>query len=545
MFSLLRMARGAALVLVALAFPVAAHEGHDHGAEKPAISPANTVPMLELMGDEVQLVASLHDGALILFIDRLADNMPVINAAITLSVGDAAPVAARPQADGTYLLPAPWAVAGDHPVTVSVAGAGVTDLLVGALSVPVAEEGDEHGFLDDLGSLLPLATLTFLAGLGIGALAHQRWRGSAVLPLVLLTALALPGTPARAHEGHDHGTMVVPFTGKDQPRRLPDGSLYVPKQTQRLLAVRTLTVQVGEVTPVRTLTGRVIPDPNRSGRVQAAQSGRILPPEGGFPRPGAMVAAGQVLALIELTLRAEDGGGISEQLASLDKDIRLARQQWERVSRLPGTIPQREIDDARTSLDGLLKQRAALGQATRGLVPLHAPIAGQVVASHAIAGQMIEDRDVSVLFEITDPTAKLVEVLSFDGPLSVNAAVSADIAGRSWPVQLAGQGPVGAAGATRLLFALEEGEGTPAIGSIARVLIPAAAPISGLLLPSGAITRGPDGLPMVLVQATPQHFLPQPVRIAPAGDGQVQVLDGVGAGDRVVVQGASLLSQIR
>lgn len=545
MFSLLRMARGAALVLVALASPIAAHEGHDHGAEKPVVNPTNAVPMLELMGDEVQLVARLHDGALILFIDRLADNAPVINATLSLSVGNAAPVAASPQDDGTYLLPAPWAVAGDHPVTISVAGAGVSDLLVGMLSVSSAAEGEEFGFLDGLAGFLPLAGVTFLAGLGIGALAHRRWRRSAALPLILLAALALPGTPVKAHEGHDHGAMVVPVTGNNQPRRLPDGSLYVPKQTQRLLAVRTLTVQTREVTPIRTLTGRVIPDPNRSGRVQAAQSGRILPPEGGFPRPGAMVAAGQVVALIELTLRAEDGGGISEQLASLDKDIRLARQQWERVSRLPGAIPQREIDDARTSLDGLLKQRAALGQATRGLVPLRAPIAGQVATSHAIAGQMIEDRDVSVLFEITDPQAKLVEVLSFDGPLPMNATVSADIAGRSWPVRLAGQGPAGAAGATRLLFALEEGEGTPAIGSIARVVIPVAAPISGLLLPSGAVTRGPDGLPMVLVQATPQHFLPHPVRTAPASNGQVQVLDGVEPGDRVVVQGASLLSQIR
>ena len=65
---------------------------------------------------------------------------------------------------------------------------------------------------------------------------------------------------------------------------LPDGSVFVPKSTQRILAIRTLVSEPAVYRRTVELPGRIIADPNASGYVQAAVGGRLSPPEGGFPR---------------------------------------------------------------------------------------------------------------------------------------------------------------------------------------------------------------------------------------------------------------------
>lgn len=541
-----RLFLAAALLLV---LPALAHEGHDHGTPDPkaaAPSPA-AVPTLETDGGDVQLVALAQGGTVTLFIDRLADNSPVIGAAVTMSVdgGKAVDVPAAP--DGTYRTPAPWAAKpGDHALNFTVTADGIADLLVGTLTVPApaAVSAASTGW----GPIL-LAAGTFVAGLLLGALLLRfRQTRHTVPSLLLILALALPAGRVLAHEGHDHGSPASEPVAGNNPRRLPDGSLFVPKATQRLLSIRTQELISGEVTPTVSLTGRVIADPNRSGRVQAPQSGRLMPPDGGFPLPGMAVKAGQVLGYLELVLRAEDGSGISQQLAALDKDVRLAQQQWNRLSNLKGAVAQAEIDDARATLEGLLREREAMARAVAKRVPLTAPIDGMIVTSTAIPGQMIEDRDINVVFEVAEPAALMVEALSFDGPLLDGARVSASLNGRTVPLTLAGQGVAAAPGATRLLLRADAtawGKVLPAIGTLLTLSRPAGAPVAGLLVPRDALVRGSDGLPAVLVQDGAQRFTPRTVRMETAGAGAVRLVAGVEAGARVVVRGANLLNQIR
>ncbi|MFV3073199.1 hypothetical protein [Niveispirillum fermenti] len=541
------------LLLAALMVPLPAisHEGHDHGPAAPVPADrADTPSMLEADGGDVQLVGLLRGPDLTLFIDRLADNSPVTEAKVTLSVDGGAPVPVPAAADGTYQLAVPWAGRpGDYALALTVTGDGMADLLVGTLTVPRAatEKGPDGGI--GLGALLAGMGVGFALGLLLAAgIALMRRRGTGLV-LVLLVLLSWPAGRVLAHEGHDHGgpADVAPPFGT-RPARLPDGGLFVPKPTQRLLSVRTMLLDVGQVAPVRPLAGRIIADPNRSGWVQSPQSGRLMPPEGGFPLPGTVVKAEQVLAYVEPVLRVEEGGGISEQLAGLDREIRLARQQWERVSKLSGAVPQREIDAAQTNLDGLLRQRRALSRAQVARVPLVAPIDGVITATSAIAGMMIEDRDVTPIFELADPGVLLVEALSFDGPPPPGAGFVAAIGARAVPLVLVGQGP-GPAGATRLLLRLPDGETwgerPPVAGAILSLFLRTGPVEEGLLLPRTALVRGPDGLPAILEHAGAQRFVPHAVRTVPAGAEHVRVLAGADAGMRIVVQGADLLNQIR
>lgn len=505
--------------------------------------------MLEADGGDVQIVGLLRGTDLILFIDRLADNSPVTDAKVTLSVDGGPSVTVPAAADGTYRLAVPWAERpGAYALGLTVTGDGVADLLVGTLSVPDAAGQGAHGGEAGYGVLLAAMGVGVALGLllATGIILMRRRGPAGALLLVML--LAWPVGQATAHDGHDHGAaadMAAPSGLR--PARQADGSLFVPKSTQRLLSVRTLILETGQVAPVSALAGRVVADPNRSGRVQSPQSGRLMPPEGGFPMPGTAVRAGQILAYVEPVLRVEEGGGISEQLAGLDREIRLARQQWERVSKLSGAVPQREIDETRTNMEGLLRQRQALSYAQVARVPLVAPVDGVITTANAIAGMMIEDRDVTPIFELADPGALLVEALSFDGPPTPGTILVADVGGRDVPLALVGQGP-GPAGATRLL--LRPGgkvwdEARPVAGAILTLFLPDGPVQEGLLLPRAALIRGADGLPAVLEHAGAQLFVPHVVRVVPAGAAHVRVLAGVGAGTRVVVQGADLLNQIR
>ena len=103
----------------------------------------------------------------------------------------------------------------------------------------------------------------------------------------LLAALAV-GLPlaTTAHEGHDNAPAAV---SGDGPRRLPDGSVFLPKPAQHQLGVRTLAVQAGEHPQAFELAGTVAMDPNAGGKVQATLAGRLEAGPRGLPVLGQAV----------------------------------------------------------------------------------------------------------------------------------------------------------------------------------------------------------------------------------------------------------------
>ena len=88
-----------------------------------------------------------------------------------------------------------------------------------------------------------------------------------------------------AGEGHDHGEGTAAISG-DAPKRLPDGSVFLPKMSQRQLGVRTLVAQEKSLPKTIELTGRVIADPNAGGRVQPTNAGRVEAGARGLPQLG-------------------------------------------------------------------------------------------------------------------------------------------------------------------------------------------------------------------------------------------------------------------
>ena len=129
---------------------------------------------------------------------------------------------------------------------------------------------------------------------------------------LLVAAATLAADAAVANGEHDHGTEAAPAAARDAPQRQPDGSVFVPKTSQRLLAIRTVVTEKREYFKSIELPGRIITDPNASGYVQSALAGRLSAPPKGFPRLGTRVEKGDVLAYVTPPIQAID---VSDEFA--------------------------------------------------------------------------------------------------------------------------------------------------------------------------------------------------------------------------------------
>ena len=570
-------------VLAASPAPALAHEGHDHSVQ-PTISAA--APRLESSSEDFELVGVVRGDRLVVFLDRYASNDPVTDARIEINA-QGATVPAQPQSDGTFLVTAPWL---SQPGTVDlvfvVTAGGTSDLLVGSLDVPGPAAAAPPRVSDLLTVLRrePLlwgvALLLLLVGAVFGrALAARplpsdaartqaptplptsviategdgkaRRRATTAVLLGLLVGGGLAG-PALAHGDEDHGAVDVPppvveqgMVLTDSPRRLADGSLFVPKPTQRLLIVRTKLAQVEDAAEAATIVGRVIADPTSGGRVQSAQAGRIEPPEGGLPVLGQRVTRGQVLAYVTPVITTVEAGGLREQIAELNSSIAIAEQRVARLSQLEGSVPRREIDEAKRELDGLRRRRQALAPALVDREVLRASASGVISVANVVGGQIVEARE--ILYEIVDPARLWVEAIAYDpnAVVDIQGAVASTAEGETVPLEFVGRGLTLRQQAVPLQFRITGTSPTLTVGKPVTVIVQSSRSLSGIVLSSDSIVRAANGESVVFEHASAERFVPRPVRHRPLDGARVLVLAGIDPGTRVVTEGAAILSQIR
>ncbi len=573
-------------VMAMSAPPARAHEGHDHGA--PSVAPLTAVaPRVEASSESFELVGIVRGGAMILFLDRFADNEPVTRATIDVTA-DGVAVRAEPQPDGSYLVAAPWlARTGPVDLVFTVTTGEASDLMIGTLDLPDAAATGDAAHVSAIGVLARSPVLwviglgLLLVGLALGrALTPRALRadvtdreaaapvdqpapktspklkrrvGAAVLLLLSTATPFLPGT-ARAHgdEDHDHGaaeqpsaSATSPAIAADSPRRLADGSLFVPKPTQRLLTIRTEQVRTGEASRTAAISGRVIADPSAGGRVQAAQGGRIEPPEDGLPVIGQQVVRGQILATVTPVITTLERGGVREQLAQLDSGIAIAEQRVARLSQLQGSVPQREIDEARRELEGLRQRRRALGPSLSERDVVRASASGVISVANVVTGQLIDAG--AVLFEIVDPGKLWVEAIAYDpaAVVDIRAAVATTADGETLPLELIGRSLTLRQQAVPVLFRITRPSSTLKVGTPVMVILQEARTETGIILPAASIVGTANGEDVVFEHIAAERFVPRPIRLRPLDGERVLVLAGIGDGTRVVTAGAELLNQIR
>jgi cobalt-zinc-cadmium efflux system membrane fusion protein len=375
------------------------------------------------------------------------------------------------------------------------------------------------------------------------------WIASAVLLAALLVAgwlllatwaNAAPG----AHGPNGEHLDAAGATSASGLARLPDGSVQVPKLSQRRMGVRTVIAPQTDAAATVELPGRVIMDPNAGGRVQAVHAGRIEPGPRGLPVPGQRVREGEVLAYLRHHADPFARANQQAQLAELRAARAVAQQRVKRLESLEGTVPRKEIEAARAELEGLVTRERSVGSSLSAREMLVAPVSGVIARADAVRGQVVEARD--VLFEVVDPTRVLVEATTADTTL-VNRVAGARLqAAPGVQLELVGTARSLRDGVLPLTFRASGSHVTQiAVGQPVTVVVQLSERIKGLVLPAQAIVRNQSNEPVVWIKSGAERFIPQPVQYRALDRERVVVTSGLAADNRVVVQGAALIAQIR
>ncbi|MFD1356225.1 efflux RND transporter periplasmic adaptor subunit, partial [Methylorubrum suomiense] len=375
-----------------------------------------------------------------------------------------------------------------------------------------------HGVTDRLSAkdptLVAAVAVAFVLGVLVTALARGR-RAAPVLAVVAIGITLVLGTAAFAHGDEDHGAPVQGAAlieprgpgSSDLAQRLPDGSVFVPKPTQRLLVLRTTMTEQGSFHRSVELPGRIIPDPNASGVVQSSVGGRLSPPPSGlFPRLGTKVRKGDVLATVTPPVQAIDVSDMRQRQGELDQQIAIVERRVERFKRLAisGAVARTQLDDAQAELDGLHDRRAALDKIRQQPETLVSPVDGVVAQATAVAGQMAAPG--AMVFQIVDPNRLWVEALSFDALTAAQDATARLADGRTLRLAYQGTGLADRNQAIPVQFAVQGDATGLRVGQFVTVLAGTDTEQSGLALPRAAVVRAGNGQDVVYEHTTAERF---------------------------------------
>jgi cobalt-zinc-cadmium efflux system membrane fusion protein len=155
------------------------------------------------------------------------------------------------------------------------------------------------------------------------------------------------------------------------------------------------------------LAGEIASDPDRTADVSARMAGRL---ERVTFKEGGLVKAGELLAVV----RAPEAGELSSTMQSLNARAMSARANASRLDALlkSGLASQQEVLAAKAEADALEAQaraaaermRAMGGSASSGAtLSLTSPIAGTVVARHAVVGQPVTaDQTIATVVNLSE-----------------------------------------------------------------------------------------------------------------------------------------------
>lgn len=365
--------------------------------------------------------------------------------------------------------------------------------------------------------------------------------------LAVLTAMTTITVPVAASPGA-HGPNGEHLDAQGSATasglaRLPDGSVHVPKLAQRRMAIRTVKAQDADHRETAQLNGRTAIDPNAGGRVQAPFAGRVEPGPGGLPVPGQTVHKGQVLARLVPVASAAERGSQQAAVADLRANRLLLEQRVARLELLEGSVPRKDVEAARAELASVRGREQAIAGALSGREAIVAPADGVIAGAQVLAGQIVEPRD--VLFDIVDPQRLLIEASTPDASLAERIHHATLAQAPQATLTLLGGARSLRDGALPVYFLAKGGALPLALGQPVTVLAQLKTSVKGIALPAEALVRNPANEAVVWIKSGALRFIAQPVEAKVLDAHTVIVTRGLSSENRVVVQGAALINQIR
>jgi membrane fusion protein, heavy metal efflux system len=96
-----------------------------------------------------------------------------------------------------------------------------------------------------------------------------------------------------------------------------------------------------------------------------------------------------------------------------------------------------------------------------------------------------------------------------------------------------------------LHFSIKAPPATLVIGKPVSVLLTTKETRQGMILPQSAVVKGQNGLAVVWTHTQAERFKPNVVKIKPIDGQRMLVEGGLAPNERVVIEGATLLNQVR
>jgi RND family efflux transporter MFP subunit len=318
-------------------------------------------------------------------------------------------------------------------------------------------------------------------------------------------------------------------------------------------AVRVIAVASQSVTPRIAIAGVLAPLPGRDVKVGALVSGRV---DRVMVAEGDAVKAGQPLAHVEAQPLRDRVSEAEAETVQSRAQLENARTRLERAEHLwkDGIASRQEVDDARAALvaadSSVKKAQAVGGTATVQLdrATLRAPIAGVVAAILVPAGQPVDGSGM--------PVVEIADTRELDLRAPVAAARIGEVrVGQKAELQVEGAGTV--LGAVEAIAPLVDTATNTVIVRV-RVANPdgrlrggmfsrgalLGEPHDGLAVPKSALLPGDGGDASVLAIVLPNNTVARrAARLGPEAGELVEVLDGLKAGERVIVAGGYTLPE--
>jgi HlyD family secretion protein len=347
----------------------------------------------------------------------------------------------------------------------------------------------------------------------------------ALIALIILGAAAIMGRNAS-------GTKDAAVKGAGQ---VPSVTVVVPGRSQ---VARAITASG----PLAAKRDQPVGIAGQGGRVV-----RVLVDAGSWVR------AGQVLAVVDRSVQAQQAAQLAAQIASARANASLAQSNYERAIALQGRgfVSKAEIDSKRAERDAANAQvrvaEAQLG-ATRaqiGQLDVVAPTAGLILARSVEVGQIVGPAS-GALFRLADSgQMEMRAQLSQQDLTSVHVGMPASvtpvgsetsIAGTVWQVAPVID-PTSRLGDVRISIPY-----TPAVkpGGFAEVSI-VAGTTSAPLLPQSAVLSDDKGNYVYIVNAKNQVER-RNIKIGSVDESGVVVADGLSGNEAVVLSAGPFLS---
>lgn len=535
---------------------VFADAGHSHGNTPPkqaVISNSSREARLMKTGKTFEIVLKITDTEkpeLTAYITDPESNLPISNATlIVTSKGNAAITLNKTDKKGVY-------------------AERLKNIDDGTLSILIKKEKFEEKFIFNDVHLSTNKNFLFthyqsLIFVFVGAillflfrrkLSFSKSKASSFLMTLLISCVGI--SEAFAHGGEDHGSEKK----KEEPEHTntnensqgihkSSSGLAVPKELQLHLNITTEKVVERSLGQTLRLIGHVVSDPSGYARLQASQNARVLnDPEYPLPLPGQKVKKDQVVLSLQPTLGKTETSDQKTALYKIESDIVKLRKDVERKEKLGEYGIKKDLENARTELESVIKQKEEIINKTFKPEYLRSPLDGIISDLHVRPGEIVTPD--KTIVEIVDPSKLMIEALLFDStqsdeivkgyarlPLNADKTIPLELLGISPKVNKEDQ-------AIHILFKAKETDSSIKLDMAIEVIAELKSSKPTLAIPKGAVIEDRTGA-WVFVKINPETFEPRKVRVHRYIDDYAEITEGVSLGEVIVVDGAYLLNQAR